>query len=79
MCQDQGEVDRYWAALSDGGKEGPCGWLNDRFGLSWQVVPIGIADWMTSPDAAARDRAFQAILGMKKLDIAALQAAFDGA
>jgi predicted 3-demethylubiquinone-9 3-methyltransferase (glyoxalase superfamily) len=78
MCKDQGEVDRCWAALSEGGMEGPCGWLKDRFGLSWQVVPIGIDDWMTSPDVAARDRAFQALMGMKKLDIAALQAAFDG-
>lgn len=79
MCKDQGEVDRYWEALSEGGEKGPCGWLKDRFGLSWQVVPDGIAEWMTSKDAAARDRAFQAMLGMTKLDIAALQAAFDRA
>jgi len=79
MCQDQDEVDRYWAALCEGGQEGPCGWLEDRFGVSWQVVPIGIDDWMASRDIAARDRAFRALMGMKKLDIAALQAAFDGA
>jgi predicted 3-demethylubiquinone-9 3-methyltransferase (glyoxalase superfamily) len=79
MCKDQGEIDRYWSALSaDGGEEGPCGWLKDRFGVSWQVVPAGIAAWMTSPDAAARDRAFAAVMRMKKLDVAAIQAAFDG-
>lgn len=79
MCKDQDEVDRYWDALSEGGEKGPCGWLKDRFGLSWQVVPIGITDWMTSKDVAARDRAFNAMMGMTKPDIAALQAAFNGA
>jgi predicted 3-demethylubiquinone-9 3-methyltransferase (glyoxalase superfamily) len=78
MCKDQAEVDRYWSALSEGGQPGPCGWLRDRFGISWQVVPDGIAAWMTSRDTAARDRAFNAVMGMKKLDIAAIQAAFDG-
>jgi predicted 3-demethylubiquinone-9 3-methyltransferase (glyoxalase superfamily) len=78
MCEDQAELDRYWAALSDGGEGGPCGWLKDRFGVSWQVVPSRIAEWMTSPDTAARDRAFQAVMGMRKLDIAAIQAAFEG-
>jgi predicted 3-demethylubiquinone-9 3-methyltransferase (glyoxalase superfamily) len=77
-CRDQNEVDRYWAALSEGGEEGPCGWLKDRFGVSWQIVPSKISDWMSSQDVAARERAFQAILGMKKLDLAALQAAFEG-
>lgn len=77
-CDTQGEVDQYWAALSEGGKQGQCGWLEDRFGLSWQVVPTPLKTWLTSDDAAARDRAFQAILGMQKFDIAALQAAFDG-
>jgi predicted 3-demethylubiquinone-9 3-methyltransferase (glyoxalase superfamily) len=78
MCRDQDQLDRTWAALAQGGEPGPCGWLKDRFGLSWQVVPAEIAGWMTSPDAAARDRAFQAIMGMGKLDIATLQRAFDG-
>jgi predicted 3-demethylubiquinone-9 3-methyltransferase (glyoxalase superfamily) len=79
MCEDQAELDRYWAALSaDGGEEGPCGWLKDRFGVSWQVVPVGISEWMASKDTPARDRAFQAVMGMKKLDIAAIQAAFEG-
>jgi predicted 3-demethylubiquinone-9 3-methyltransferase (glyoxalase superfamily) len=78
MCEDQGEVDRYWSALSDGGQPGPCGWLKDRFGVSWQVVPARIAEWMASRDTAARDRAFNAVMRMKKLDIAAIQAAFEG-
>jgi predicted 3-demethylubiquinone-9 3-methyltransferase (glyoxalase superfamily) len=78
MCADQAEVDRYWGALSEGGTEGPCGWLKDRYGLSWQVVPRSIEEWIASPDEAARDRAFRAMLGMKKLDVAALRAAFEG-
>ncbi len=76
MCQDQKEVDRYWAELSEGGKQGPCGWLKDPFGVSWQIVPIGIVDWMTSKDTAAKDRAFQAMLKMTKLEIAELEKAF---
>lgn len=78
MCEDQAEVDRYWEALSEGGSKGPCGWLKDRFGLSWQVVPVAIERWMASPDAASRDRAFEAMLKMTKLDIAALDRAFAG-
>jgi predicted 3-demethylubiquinone-9 3-methyltransferase (glyoxalase superfamily) len=79
MCKDQDEVDHYWNALSEGGEQGPCGWLKDRFGVSWQVVPMSVSEWLTSNDVAARDRAFQAMLEMKKLDIAALRAAFDAA
>jgi len=78
MCADQAEVDRYWGALSEGGTEGPCGWLKDRYGLSWQVVPRSIEEWIASPDEAARDRAFRALLGMKKLDVAGLRRAFEG-
>ena len=77
MCDNQQDVDRYWVTLSEGGEQGTCGWLKDRFGLSWQVVPRRVAHWMTAEDTAARDRVFQAMLGMNKLDIAALQTAFD--
>jgi len=78
MCQDQATLDRYWSALAEGGVQGPCGWLKDRFGLSWQVVPASIARLLIGGDAAARDRAFAAMLTMGKLDIAALERAFAG-
>ena len=78
MCRDQAEVDRYYTALSQGGAESRCGWLKDRFGLSWQIVPVDMPRWMTGGDRAARDRAFQAMLTMKKLDIAAMEKAFRG-
>jgi predicted 3-demethylubiquinone-9 3-methyltransferase (glyoxalase superfamily) len=80
MCRDQGEVDHYWERLSDGGEEGPCGWLKDRFGVSWQVVPTSFIEMMKAGEgnAPGYERAFQAMLQMKKLDIAALQAAFAG-
>jgi predicted 3-demethylubiquinone-9 3-methyltransferase (glyoxalase superfamily) len=75
LCEDQETLDRAWADLGAGGAHGPCGWLKDRFGLSWQVVPSRIAAWMSSQDVAARDRTFAAIMKMKKLDIAALERA----
>jgi predicted 3-demethylubiquinone-9 3-methyltransferase (glyoxalase superfamily) len=78
MCEDQATLDRYWEALGAGGSHGPCGWLKDRFGFSWQVVPSRIADWMASDDTAANTRGFAAMLKMKKLDIAALERAFAG-
>lgn len=78
MCEGQAEVDRFWDALSDGGQQDQCGWLKDRFGISWQVVPKGIAAWMDSKDVRARDRAFAALMTMKKLDEAALERAFRG-
>ena len=79
-CEDQAEVDRYWDALiADGGEESQCGWLKDRFGLSWQVVPKGFEELMSSGDTAAIDRAMKAMFGMKKLDVAALRAAAAGA
>ena len=78
-CADQDEVDYYWNALTaDGGEESQCGWLKDKFGLSWQVVPEGWAQLYTSNDKEAVKRALNAMYGMKKLDLAALQAAFDG-
>ncbi len=79
LCDDQATIDRYWTALTnDGGSEGPCGWLKDPFGVSWQVAPSRAVEWMTSKDTKARDRAFAAMLKMKKLDIATLEAAFEG-
>lgn len=78
-CADQAEVDYYWQKLTaDGGEEGPCGWLKDRFGVSWQVIPAGWEDVYTSGDPDRAKRAMQAMMGMKKLDLAALQAAADG-
>jgi predicted 3-demethylubiquinone-9 3-methyltransferase (glyoxalase superfamily) len=78
-CSDQDEVDRYWDALMEGGGEpGPCGWLKDRFGLSWQVVPEGMEELFADPDKGRSERAMQAMLKMGKLDIAALRAAADG-
>ncbi|MET9484492.1 VOC family protein [Streptomyces sp. NPDC006638] len=78
-CADQAEIDYYWDKLSDGGEEGPCGWLKDRYGLSWQVVPAAMAELMSGPDQARAQRAMKAMFGMKKLDIAALYAAADEA
>jgi predicted 3-demethylubiquinone-9 3-methyltransferase (glyoxalase superfamily) len=78
-CDDQAEVDRYWAALVEGGGEhSVCGWLKDRFGLSWQVVPRQLNEMMESPDREAAGRATEAMLAMTKLDIAKLAAAFEG-
>ncbi len=76
-CADQAEIDYYWAALSEGGEEGPCGWLKDKFGVSWQVVPADYADLLHDPDPARRERAMQAVFTMKRLDIAAIYAAAD--
>ena len=78
-CEDQDEVDYYWEKLSEGGEEGPCGWLKDRFGLAWQVVPTGMDELFSDPDRSRAERAMQAMLTMKKLDIAALRAAADAA
>jgi len=79
-CETQEEVDYYWQRLGDGGDPDAqqCGWLKDKFGLSWQVVPKGMAEILNDPDAAKSKRAFEAMLKMKKLDFAALQRAFAG-
>jgi predicted 3-demethylubiquinone-9 3-methyltransferase (glyoxalase superfamily) len=78
-CNDQAEIDRLWAALCDGGAPVQCGWLTDRYGVSWQIVPSVLLDWLNAPDTAKPQRVTRALMGMVKLDIAALQAAFDGA
>jgi predicted 3-demethylubiquinone-9 3-methyltransferase (glyoxalase superfamily) len=74
-CETQEEVDYFWSRLSEGGEEGPCGWLKDKFGLSWQVVPTVLEELLKDKDAAKASRAMQAMLQMKKLDIKALQEA----
>lgn len=76
---DQDEVDRYWALLSEGGEPGPCGWLTDRFGLSWQVIPEALPELMSDPDPARAQAAQQALMTMSKIDIAALRQAADNA
>ena len=78
LCADQAEVDHYWDRLTDGGEEGPCGWLKDRFGVSWQVVPTRLMELQEDADPARRQRAVQAMFGMKKLVIADLERAADG-
>jgi predicted 3-demethylubiquinone-9 3-methyltransferase (glyoxalase superfamily) len=76
-CADQDEVDYYWTKLSEGGEEGQCGWLKDKYGLSWQVCPAGMEELLSDPNDVRGQRAMQAMLGMKKIDIAALRAAAD--
>jgi predicted 3-demethylubiquinone-9 3-methyltransferase (glyoxalase superfamily) len=77
-CDDQAEIDRYWNALLDGGSAEQCGWLKDRFGLSWQIVPTVLGEMMASPDRSKAKRASDAMMKMVKLDIAALKAAYSG-
>lgn len=76
--EGQEELDRYWAALTEGGEEGQCGWLKDRFGLSWQVTPVRLLELIQDPDSARAQRAMAAMLKMKKIDIAAVEAAAAG-
>jgi predicted 3-demethylubiquinone-9 3-methyltransferase (glyoxalase superfamily) len=74
-CADQDEVDYYWDRLTDGGEESDCGWLKDKYGLSWQVVPTALPELLGDPDPEKAQRAMKAMLSMKKLDIGALRAA----
>jgi predicted 3-demethylubiquinone-9 3-methyltransferase (glyoxalase superfamily) len=76
-CRDQAEVDRLWDALSAGGTIEQCGWLKDRYGVSWQIVPVALGEMMMDPDRARARRVMEAMLGMKKLDIGALRRAHE--
>ena len=77
-CETQEEVDRYWTTLSEGGEEGPCGWLKDRFGLSWQVVPTALPRLLKDPDHEKAQRVMAAMLQMKKIEIDELERAAAG-
>jgi len=77
-CKTQDEVDYFWEKLSDGGEEGPCGWLKDKFGLSWQIVPSALPQLLTDGDAEQAARVTKAFMQMKKFDIAELQRVYDG-
>jgi len=78
MCEDQDEVDHFWAKLGEGGEHGPCGWLKDRFGLSWQIVPTRLGELLGDPDPERAQRAMAAMLEMGKLEIGELERAADG-
>jgi predicted 3-demethylubiquinone-9 3-methyltransferase (glyoxalase superfamily) len=79
-CKDQDEVDSLWSTLTDnGGEEGQCGWLKDRFGLSWQIIPEQMGVLLSDPDPGRSQRAMQAMLQMQKIDLKAMEAAADGA
>jgi predicted 3-demethylubiquinone-9 3-methyltransferase (glyoxalase superfamily) len=77
-CRSQSELDELWEKLSDGGSEGPCGWLKDRYGLSWQLVPAVLPKLLSDPDRAKAGRVMEAMMGMKRLDIRALEDAAFG-
>ncbi len=78
-CKTQDEVDELWAAFTKGGEEGPCGWLKDRYGLSWQIVPTRLTELLTDPDPERAQRTMKAMLQMKKIDIATLERAAEAA
>jgi predicted 3-demethylubiquinone-9 3-methyltransferase (glyoxalase superfamily) len=77
-CENQAELDELWEKLADGGRHDQCGWLTDRFGVSWQVVPVALERLLQSGDEAKTERVMKAILSMRKLDIAALERAYNG-
>lgn len=77
-CASQEEVDYFWSRLGEGGEEGPCGWVKDRFGLSWQIIPNRLGELLGDPDPSRAQRAMGAMLGMNKLDVAALEQAAAG-
>ena len=74
-CESQDEVDHYWSLLTEGGEEGPCGWLKDRYGVSWQIVPRRLTELLADPDEEKSQRVMKAMLEMKKIDIAELERA----
>ena len=74
-CKSQAEVDEYWSKLTEGGEEGPCGWLKDKYGLSWQVVPDRLLELLSDPDKEKAQRATDAMMQMKKIDVAAIEEA----
>jgi predicted 3-demethylubiquinone-9 3-methyltransferase (glyoxalase superfamily) len=74
-CETQDEVDAFWSTLSEGGEEGPCGWLKDKFGLSWQIVPTVLPELLADPDREKSQRVMQAMLNMKKIEVDALERA----
>jgi predicted 3-demethylubiquinone-9 3-methyltransferase (glyoxalase superfamily) len=74
-CETQDEVDYLWSKLSQGGEEGPCGWLKDKYGVSWQIVPTALAELIGDPDPEKAQQAMKAMLGMRKIDIEALRRA----
>jgi predicted 3-demethylubiquinone-9 3-methyltransferase (glyoxalase superfamily) len=76
-CETQEEVDELWQKLSEGGEEGPCGWLKDKFGLSWQIVPKALGEMLSDPDPAKSQRVMQAMLQMKKIEIPLLEQAYE--
>jgi len=78
FCETQDEIDYFWSRLSDGGREGQCGWLKDRYGLSWQIVPAAMKDFFAGADAATVSRMMTAVMAMKKFDLAALRRAAAG-
>ena len=77
-CEDQDEIDSYWNTLSEGGEQGPCGWLKDKFGLSWQIVPRRLTELLSDPDTAKAQRVMGAMLQMRKIEIAELERAAEG-
>ena len=78
-CENQEEVDHFWERLSEGGEEGPCGWLKDRYGVSWQVTPEQLNEMLQDPDPARAERVMGAMLQMKKIEIDGLRQAYDQA
>jgi predicted 3-demethylubiquinone-9 3-methyltransferase (glyoxalase superfamily) len=76
-CKNQEEIDYFWSRLAEGGEESQCGWLKDKFGLSWQVVPAGLSNWIYNPDPEKAKKTMQALLTMRKIDVATLRQAVD--